>query len=70
MQDNKTLSVKVPPGVDNGDRIRLAGEGEAGANGDLREIYMCRFRLRNIIFLPGTALTYFVTCLLISLQLV
>ncbi len=29
----KTLSVKVPPGVDNGDRIRLASEGEAGENG-------------------------------------
>ena len=29
----KTLSVKVPPGVDNGDRIRLSGEGEAGKNG-------------------------------------
>ena len=29
-QDQKTLSVKVPPGVDTGDRIRLAGEGEAG----------------------------------------
>lgn len=26
----KTLSVKVPPGVDTGDRIRLSGEGEAG----------------------------------------
>lgn len=33
VQDNKTLSVKVPRGVDNGDRIRLAGEGEAGVNG-------------------------------------
>ena len=30
---NKRLSVKVPPGVDTGDRIRLAGEGEAGRNG-------------------------------------
>lgn len=30
---NRTLSVKVPPGVDNGDRIRLSGEGEAGRNG-------------------------------------
>jgi molecular chaperone DnaJ len=30
---NRTLSVKVPPGVDTGDRIRLAGEGEAGRNG-------------------------------------
>lgn len=29
----KTLSVKIPPGVDTGDRIRLAGEGEAGFNG-------------------------------------
>src|SRR5690606_19162965 len=29
----KKLSVKVPPGVDDGDRIRLAGEGEAGRNG-------------------------------------
>ena len=28
-----TLSVKVPPGVDTGDRIRLAGEGEAGTHG-------------------------------------
>ena len=27
----KTLSVNVPPGVDEGTRIRLAGEGEAGA---------------------------------------
>ncbi len=29
----KKLSVKIPPGVDNGDRIRLGGEGEAGRNG-------------------------------------
>jgi molecular chaperone DnaJ len=29
----KTLSVKIPAGVDNGDRIRLGGEGEAGRNG-------------------------------------
>lgn len=33
VEETKTLSVKVPPGVDNGDRIRLAGEGEAGAEG-------------------------------------
>ncbi len=30
---NKTLSVKIPAGVDEGDRIRLSGEGEAGVNG-------------------------------------
>jgi len=33
VERQKTLSVKVPGGVDNGDRIRLAGEGEAGPNG-------------------------------------
>ncbi|MEW8030492.1 MAG: molecular chaperone DnaJ [Candidatus Thiodiazotropha sp.] len=33
VQEHKTLSVKVPPGVDSGDRIRLAGEGEAGEHG-------------------------------------
>lgn len=32
IQEQKTLSVKVPPGVDEGDRIRLTGEGEAGLN--------------------------------------
>jgi len=29
----KTLAVKIPAGVDSGDRIRLAHEGEAGRNG-------------------------------------
>ncbi len=29
----KTLSVKIPAGVDSGDRIRLSGEGEGGRNG-------------------------------------
>ncbi len=33
IQDYKTLSVKVPAGVDTGDRIRLSNEGEAGQNG-------------------------------------
>jgi molecular chaperone DnaJ len=30
---SKALNVKIPAGVDTGDRIRLAGEGEAGRNG-------------------------------------
>ncbi|MEJ2792987.1 molecular chaperone DnaJ [Iodobacter sp. LRB] len=30
---HKTLAVKIPSGVDEGDRIRLSGEGEAGVNG-------------------------------------
>ena len=33
VEEQKTLSVKVPAGVDNGDRIRLSGEGEAGESG-------------------------------------
>ena len=33
VEKQKTLSVKIPPGVDTGDRIRLAGEGEAGPDG-------------------------------------
>jgi molecular chaperone DnaJ len=33
VQESKTLSAKIPAGVDTGDRIRLAGEGEAGERG-------------------------------------
>lgn len=32
-KQNKKLSVKIPKGVDTGDRIRLSGEGEAGETG-------------------------------------
>jgi len=32
-EEQKTLSVKVPAGVDTGDRIRLSGEGEMGGHG-------------------------------------
>ena len=37
-KDNKTLSVNIPAGVDNGDKVRLSGEGEwmkGGQSGDL-----------------------------------
>ncbi len=33
VKGSKTLSIKIPAGVDEGDRIRLTGEGEAGVNG-------------------------------------
>jgi molecular chaperone DnaJ len=33
IEKTKTLSVKIPAGVDTGDRIRLTGEGEAGMHG-------------------------------------
>ena len=33
VKQHKTLSVKIPAGVDEGDRIRLSGEGEHGVGG-------------------------------------
>jgi molecular chaperone DnaJ len=33
IKTTKTLSVTIPAGVDEGDRVRLSGEGEAGMNG-------------------------------------
>jgi molecular chaperone DnaJ len=41
VEKRKTLSVKVPPGVDNGDRIRLSGEGEIGPDsGPAGDLYV------------------------------
>jgi molecular chaperone DnaJ len=38
---SKTLEVKIPPGVDNDDRIRLTGEGEPGsAGGGTGDLYV------------------------------
>ncbi|MDA0339758.1 MAG: molecular chaperone DnaJ, partial [Proteobacteria bacterium] len=38
---DKTLSVNIPPGVENGTRIRLSGEGEAGArDGPPGDLYL------------------------------
>jgi molecular chaperone DnaJ len=33
VRESKTISVKVPAGVDDGSRLRVSGEGEAGFNG-------------------------------------
>lgn len=33
VRKSRSIKVKVPPGVDNGTRLRLAGEGEAGLRG-------------------------------------
>jgi len=33
VQESKTLSIKIPAGVDEGNRIRLSGEGEGGLHG-------------------------------------
>lgn len=33
VREEKTISVKIPPGVDEGSRLRVGGEGESGFNG-------------------------------------
>lgn len=33
VRESKKLTVKIPAGVDNGDRVRLSGEGEVGSKG-------------------------------------
>ena len=35
VKKEKTISIKIPAGVDDGTRIRVAGEGDAGRNGAL-----------------------------------
>jgi len=51
----KKLSVNVPPGVDNGTRIRLSGEGEAGPRGSgSGDLYIfVQVRLHNIFSREG-----------------
>jgi len=44
---NKTLSVKIPAGIDEGDRIRLNGEGEAGSPGAPRGDLYVVIQIRN-----------------------
>ncbi|WP_375402586.1 molecular chaperone DnaJ [uncultured Sphingomonas sp.] len=47
----KTLEVNVPPGVDEGTRIRLSGEGEAGARGTpAGDLYIFLHIKRHAIF--------------------
>ena len=40
IRNNKKLSVKIPAGVDDGDRIRLSGEGELGRGGSRGDLYI------------------------------
>lgn len=51
VEKTKTLSVNVPPGVDEGTRIRLAGEGEAGPRGAAPgDLYIFLHVRRHAIF--------------------
>jgi molecular chaperone DnaJ len=51
VEKRKSLSVNVPPGVDEGTRIRLAGEGEAGVRGGPPgDLYIFVHLARHAIF--------------------
>ncbi len=51
VRGSKTISVKVPAGVDNGDRIRLSGEGERGQNnGPSGDLYVNVVVKKHAIF--------------------
>ena len=51
VERTKTLAVNVPPGVDEGTRIRLAGEGEAGPRGAAAgDLYIFLHVKRHAIF--------------------
>lgn len=47
VQEYKTLMVKIPAGVDTGDRIRLAGEGEAGSHSGLTGDLYVQVNVKN-----------------------
>jgi len=47
VHDERTLSVKIPAGVDNGDRIRLSGQGEAGPAGTVPGDLYVEVRVRE-----------------------
>jgi molecular chaperone DnaJ len=40
VKQHKTLAVKIPAGVDEGDRIKLSGEGEHGINGPPGDLFV------------------------------
>ena len=51
VETQRTLEVRVPPGVDQGTRIRLSGEGEAGARGGpAGDLYIFVHLARHALF--------------------
>ncbi len=47
VRDSVRLSVQIPPGIDDGDQVRVAGKGEAGPNGIPPGDLYVRIRLRS-----------------------
>ncbi|HEY0181145.1 MAG TPA: molecular chaperone DnaJ [Dokdonella sp.] len=47
VRDERMLSIKIPAGVDSGDRIRLAGQGEAGPSGTVPGDLYVEVRVRE-----------------------
>ncbi|WP_300616981.1 molecular chaperone DnaJ [Dokdonella sp.] len=47
VHSERTLSIRIPAGVDNGDRIRLAGQGEAGPSGTVPGDLYVEVRVRE-----------------------
>ena len=47
VHSERTLSIKIPAGVDNGDRIRLTGQGEAGPSGTVPGDLYVEVRVRE-----------------------
>ena len=51
VKKQKTLSVKIPAGVDEGDQVRLAGEGEAAPHGGVTgDLYVAVHLKKHPIF--------------------
>ena len=51
IKKQKTLSVKIPAGVDEGDQVRLAGEGEAAPQGGVAgDLYVAVHLKKHAIF--------------------
>ena len=47
VRKNKDIEVKVPAGIDNGNRLRLAGKGEAGINGGPNGDIYIEFKVKS-----------------------
>ena len=50
IREEKTLSVNIPAGVDNGDKVRLSGEGEWEKNGQSGDLYVAISVKSNPVF--------------------